>query len=419
MNPQLPRPQLSRRQIIKGSAGVLGMMALPGLLSACGSDDGGSGSDGDPIRIAVTSATSGALAIYGRAVLDLAPFAAKYLNDAGGANGRKIELKIYPNNGETADAIRAVESAVRQDGFEILTGYFSSAQSAAIQQSLDRLGLLFIDPDAQADGLTGATCNPLYFRTVPSVSMNLNTLADGVRGLGITSWSALCSDYAFGHDAYDAFKRLVEGQPGTTVAPGHFPPLTHADYGSYISKLLGEGTKGLFTGVAGADAITFFKQASQYGVLDRFDAIVGVNSFDVLVFDAIGDAGLGLYGVPGYDPALDNERNKKFVEAFTKEFGREPFYIEANTFVALEMLLAAVAETDSTKPAALAKQLTGFRTDTIMGNVELRAEDHQIQRENWFGQIVRDEATGGIKWGNTTAVNKDNVATPVSAECKM
>jgi branched-chain amino acid transport system substrate-binding protein len=420
MNSEVQRAGLSRRQILKGSAGLLGAVALPGVLSACSADGGAAGSSSGPIRIAVTSATSGALAIYGRSVLDMIPFAVDYLNGQAGG-GRKIEFKTYSNNGETADVIRAVESAVNQDGFKILTGYFSSAQSAAIQQSLDRLGLIFIDPDAQADGLTGKTCHPMYFRTVPSVSMNLNTLAEGVRGLGIKSWSALCSDYAFGHDAYDAFATLAKSEPGVTVKPGHFPPLTHADYGSYITQLLDEGTTGLFTGVAGADAITFFNQASRFGLIKHFDAIVGVNSFDVLTFKGIGKAGVGLYGVPGYDPGLDNQRNKGFVEAFTKKFGREPYYIEANTFVALETLQAAVSAADSTEPEAVATKMSGSTPDTIMGKIEIRKEDHQIQRENWFGRIVSEpsSASGGLAWEIAETVDRKAVSTPVSADCKI
>ncbi|MBX6749603.1 MAG: ABC transporter substrate-binding protein [Micromonosporaceae bacterium] len=348
----------------------------------------------------MTAATAGPLAVYGRAVLNMVPFMTNYFNSAGGANGRPIEIKTYVNNGETADAVRAAESAVIQDGFNILTGYFSSAQSAAIQQSLERLNVLFIDPDAVADGLTGATCNRLYFRTVPSVSMAMNTLASGVRRLGIKTWSALCPDYAFGHDSYDAFKRLVE-PTGATVKPGLFPPLTTPDFGSYITQLLSEESEGLFTCVVGSDAVTFLNQASQYGLMDEFQAVVGFNTVDVLGFDAIGDAGLGLYGVPGYDPTLNNERNGRFVEAFKAQFGREPFYIEANTFVAFEMLLAAIAESGSTETDVLAEKRTGFSTDTILGQVQFRAEDHQAQRPNWFGQIVRNEETGGIKWNIT------------------
>lgn len=418
MNSPAQRPQLSRRQLLKGSAGVLGMMALPGVLSACGNDDNGSDSGDGPIRIAVTAATAGALAVYGRAVLDLVPFATKYFNDAGGVNGRQIEIKTYVNNGETADAVRAAESAVNQDGFNILTGYFSSAQSAAIQQSLERLGLLFMDPDAVADGLTGATCNRLYFRTVPSVSMAMNTLATGVRSLGVKTWSALCPDYAFGHDSYDGFKRLVEAS-GATVKPGLFPPLTTPDFGSYITQLLSEGSEGLFTCVVGSDAVTFLNQASQYGLMDEFSAVVGFNTVDVLGFEAIGDSGLGLYGVPGYDPSLANERNRGFVNAFKAEFGREPFYIEANTFVAFEMLLAAIGQAGTTETEALAEQLSGFSAPTILGDVQFRAEDHQAQRPNWFGQIVRDEETDGIKWDITAEISKEDVATPVSAECKL
>jgi len=421
MNPEVQPAWLSRRQILKGSVGLMGAVALPTVLSACSADSTTSGSGSGPIRIAVTSATSGALAIYGRSILDMVPFAVDYLNGRTGDGGRKIEYKAYPNNGETADAIRVVEAAVNQDGFNILTGYFSSAQSAAIQQSLDRLGLLFIDPDAQADGLTGKTCHPMYFRTVPSVSMNLNTLAEGVRDLGVKSWSALCSDYAFGHDAYDSFKKLAEGDSGVTVKPGHFPPLTHSDYGSYITQLLDEGTTGLFTGVAGADAITFFNQAARFGLIKHFDAIVGVNSFDVLTFKGIGKTAAGLYGVPGYDPSLDNERNKGFVAAFKAKFGREPYYIEANTFVALETLQAAVDSADSTEPEAVATKMSGSTPDTIMGKIEIRKEDHQIQRDNWFGKIVSEPSSpsGGLAWEVSETVPRDSVSTPVSADCKM
>lgn len=371
---------------------------------------------GSPIVIAITAATTGPLSPYGKDIIAVTTWFEKYVNSQGGVNGRPIKLKPYENDGTPADAVRVAQQVATQDGTHIMTGYSSSAQALAVQGVLKSLNLLFVDADSQADALTAAGCNAMYFRTAPSVSMNMNSLAGTVPKMGVTTWSRLSPDYAFGHDASDTFARLVTSQGGT-VLPGLFPPLGSADYGSYITTLMGQKADGLFISVVGNDAVTFMKQAQSFGLLKKYKAILGYNTVDAMGFAAIGDAGVGLTGSVNYDAAGKSVQNQAFVVPFQQEFGRVPFYIEANTIVALELIFKGIKATNSVDGRTLSATLSGMQADTVAGHVTVRPEDHQVQRDNYIGIVQSNNR--GLYWKITNVVPASVAATPVSPDCHL
>lgn len=68
--------------------------------------------------------------------------------------------------------------------------------------------------------------------------------------------------------------------------------------------------------------------------------------------------------------------------------GTWPTNFEADAYIGLQMLFAAIDAADSVAPEDIAAALSVAKVDTILGPLEMRTADHQAIRGNYFGQVL-------------------------------
>src|SRR5690606_21241373 len=154
-------------------------------------------------------------------------------------------LAFLQNDGTPADAVRVARKLTTQEGATAFTGFFTSDMSTALQPQLAGMRAVMVDPDSVSSTLTDKTCTRTYFRTSANDAQQMSAIGNFLADKRISSWSFMGADYSFGHDVYDRFKTRAEDD-GATVAAGKFAPLGTTDFGSYVSKLKGEKSQGLF-----------------------------------------------------------------------------------------------------------------------------------------------------------------------------
>ena len=169
--------------------GLIPFLAL-GVL-ACRGDE-------DPYRIGVMESLTGAGETYGTVANRAKQMAADEINEAGGINGRKLELVVEDSQCTAKDAIAAYNKLTDVDGVKIILGTSCSG------------AMLGAAPLAEADGVilfSGLASNPdiakagdYIFRTqISDIQVGIdtgNTLwADGIRKLATITEA---TDYAEG-----------------------------------------------------------------------------------------------------------------------------------------------------------------------------------------------------------------------------
>ena len=345
----------------------------------------------DPIRIGLLTADSGTLAFLLPHYLEPAKLAVERINAEGGVMGRKLELVQQAYAPTPAGALQAVTRLAQQEKAVVVFGFITSAGSLAVAPRMEALNAIYLDSTSQANDLTTKACNANYFRSTFNDAMNINTLAAEVRRSGAKTWSLLAADYAYGHDFAKSFKALVESMGGT-LNTTLFAPMDTADFGSYISQLDAKRTEGLAVLFPGTGGNNFAKQQKQFGLFPKYKVVVSTSFTADIVLPAQGDTVVGVFSSQGFAPEFTGAKTEAFVKLWQERFKRPPSYIEADTWQAVELIKAAVEKAGgATDPASLRKALAGLKASTVIGEVEMRAADHQLTRRMALLQV---EAAG-------------------------
>jgi ABC-type branched-subunit amino acid transport system substrate-binding protein len=130
-----------------------------------------------------------------------------------------------------------------------------------------------------------------------------------------------------------------------------------------------------------------------------------------------GDASVGLWSAQSYFWTLPGDLNAFFVKAFEERFKRKPTYIDADAYLSLDLVHQAILKAGTTDVDAVRKALEGLKTTTIVGEVEMRAADHQLLRPLVVVQATKaGEGKGEITMRSVLA--RDIVQPAVSPDCK-
>jgi branched-chain amino acid transport system substrate-binding protein len=395
--------------------------ALMGVLAACGSDDegGGGGAEGtankDPLRIALIPPSSGALATFGKDAAEAWQFAADEANAAGGVNGHKVELIKSSTDAQPASTVRAARKAVTQDKAQYIGAVMTSPEHGALQQQLASMNAVSINALGKDDALTGEGCSPNAYRAVQSNLMDVKAIAQSLSELPAERWAIQAVDYSTGHAAAKEFKAAAEAA-GKTVVFEQYAPLNTTEFGSYITKLKNADADGLFAVEYGADGVAFVNQGDQFKLFDKYKTVLGFNMVSEPLFPAIGDKSVGFFNNLGYNVADDNPKNKAFVDAWTKKFGAAPYYVEADNYLAAQVLFEAVKKAGTVDPAKVRTALDTVSFDSFVGPVSM-APDHQLTRATYVGKIVKKG--GDFGWEIVAEAPGEEIHPEPNPDCKL
>ena len=371
----------------------------------------------DAIKLGVVNIDGGPYAVSGAYVNAGATFAVEQLNADGGALGRKYELVIQNHDGKPASAIDAAKKLVERDGVSFFTGLNPSGTSLAIESKLAGMNALFVDTTAASNDLTGKDCTPNYFRIGITDGMQVNAFIELAKESGVKSWDLMMADIAVGHDSAKLFAAAAAAR-GAKVNKTLFAPITASDLGSYISQLAENPAEGLFTYYPSSGGITFIKQQAPFKLFEKYKMVLSSSMVNEILIGAHGDASVGLWSAQSYFWTLPGEINAKFVQAFERRFNRRPTYIDADAYLAFDLVHQAILKAGSTDVPAVRNALAGLKATTIVGDVEMRAADHQLLRPLVIVQATKAaEGKGEITLRST--LGRDVIEPAVSAEGKM
>ena len=369
-----------------------------------------------PIKIGLLIIDSGPFATHAGLMEEGAKTAVDILNAEGGAAGRKFELVIQAHSGAPAAALAAATKLAQQAGVSLLMGQTLSSHSLALTPKLDGLNVIQIDHYAQSNDLMGKSCAPNYFRVNTPDALTTRMMQDYVKQTGAKTWNLISADYAAGQSFSKAFTELVQGMGGT-VQQNLFAPLGTSDFGSQISQL-SKPADALMVTLFMSDGQSFAKQQKQFGLFDKYKAIIGNGFATDFQLEAHGDNVLGVVNALSWTPDLPGARNAHYVKEFVLRAKRRPFYTDADMMAALEVFRAGVVKAKSNEPAKVRKALEGLKIATIFGENEMRAADHHLIRQHGMAQVVKS-AGGKNTFQMKVVKSGPEIYPPPNPECKV
>jgi branched-chain amino acid transport system substrate-binding protein len=143
------------------------------------------------------------------------------------------------------------------------------------------------------------------------------------------------------------------------------------------------------------------------------------NSFVIpQVLPAMGDTVLDVYQTLGFVPGEPGAEAERFVKAYQSKYGELPPYTAADQYAAIQLMAAAIKKANSTDVSAVRTALAGLKSATVLGDVEVRAADHQTARPILMNQIVKGP-DGKPTYAIRKVMTGAEVIPPVDPACKL
>ena len=369
----------------------------------------------DPIRLGVPTALTGTYSQLGEEAKRAVEFAVNEANEAGGVDGRKVEVRFLDTEAKP-DLARQQAEKLALEGYNIMAATIASGEVLAIGPMLNRWNAVYVTTITKADSITGAECQRRLFRVNRPDDSDARAVLPWLKTRAEKKWAIVAADTAWGRNSGESFKKAAQAT-GKTIVSENYPPFGSNDYAAHIQKVLNSGADGLWVALAGRDAITFARQAKQFGVFDKVTT-GGVSFTTDGTVGVLGDTVKGVYSIINYSSTLDTPANKAFVERWAKAYpGGTPTNFQGETYVGMQVIFQAVKKAGSVKPADVAKALSGGTFETILGTQLMRKEDHQLVGPNFFGVVKEHE--GKLRPVITMTVPPEEATAAPDGSCKL
>jgi branched-chain amino acid transport system substrate-binding protein len=310
------------------------------------------GDNADVIKIGVNYELSGKVATYGQASVEGIELAVKEINEAGGINGKKIELVKADNKSDAAEATTIATRLMTRDKVIAVLGPATSGAFMSTIPVATQNKIPVISGSATADNVTvdESGVKEYAFRICFNDSYQGSVM--GTYSLKNLSKSKAViimdssSDYAKG--LADNFQKVFEEGGGKIVGKEAYVA-GDKDFNAIVTKIKGLDFDVIFIPGYYEEVGLIIKQARDQGINVP---ILGADGFDspVLVELAGAEALNDVYFSNHYSSLDQNPVVQDFIKAFKAEYNKEP-----DAFNALGYDLAKFVVDGITR----AKSLTG------------------------------------------------------------
>lgn len=380
------------------------------------------------IKIAFIDPLSGGAASAGINAQKHMTYLVDKVNAGGGLNGERLQLLSFDNKVDPQESLIALKKALDDGARYIFQGNGSSvalAISDAVAKYNERnpgQEALFFNYAAIDPALTNAKCNFWHFRFDADADMKMAALVSVIATQPqIKKVYLINQDYSFGRAVAAAARRmLAEKRPDIMIVGDELHPLQKVqDFSPYVAKIKASGADTVITGNWSNDMLLLIKAGKDAGLkvnwYTYYAGALGAPS-------AIGRDGIGVVKqVSEYHnnalPELDPD-----AAAFRKRFtGKDDEFSYYRLNTAFLLFVAAANKARSNDPIKVAKALEGMHLNTTVGEVEMRADNHQLLQplfvSTFSDNVKYDVERTGLGFKTDAKINAKDTALPTT--CQM
>lgn len=378
------RPGYRNRRTFLKAVGVSGVGVMTGVAGCLGGES-------ENVLIGGVVPRSGPLSALGESEENGIRAAVDYLNEEeDGINGREVEVSFEDTATDPGTGRDGASRLVESENVDFLVGAVSGAVAASVAEYAATQDVPYWTYGGSR-GITGADCRPTTFRYTTNTVQDARSAAPwALENLGTDVWIHF-ADYAYGQDIAADFEAEIDGAGmGANIVDITSTPIGETEFSTYLTEIDDEEPDWVLMGVTGADLIAFVQQATEFGLKDD----IGFFSINVTTQDirqAVGEAGIGVYGNIRYDQTFDADENDRLVEAYTAEYDQPPTDPAMVMWTSIRLHAQAAEAAGTLEPADVIGELEGFEAESPMGPTEIRACDHQAIRDIPIGVIAEPD----------------------------
>jgi branched-chain amino acid transport system substrate-binding protein len=380
------------------------------------------------VKVAFIDPLSGGAASTGILAQKTHQFYIDAINSAGGVNGEKVTLMSFDNKVNAQESLIQLKKAIDEGARYVVQGNGSAVALAitdAVQKHNERnpgKEVLYLNYAAVDPALTNEKCNFWHFRFDADADMKMAAMTDVIARDGkVKSVYLINQDYSFGKAVAAAAKgMLAEKRPDIKIVGDELHPLQKVqDFSPYVAKIKAAGADTVITGNWSNDMVLLVKAGRDAGLKVAWETYYGGSPGTVT---AIGEAGVdSLKQVSEWHRNATPELDAT-VAAFDKRFpGKDNEYTYWRAKTMWELFAAAARKAQSNDPVKVARALEGLKMSTPLGDVEMRADNHQLLQPLYVSTLSKgvkyDVEGSGLGWKTDAKVEARSTSLPTT--CKM
>ena len=330
------------KKSLRLACAVLGATLLSSVFAGCGSKE-----SGDTIKVGANFELTGNVANYGNATIEGLQLAIDEANEAGGINGKKIELVSVDDKSEAAESINAATKLISDDDVKVIVGPATTGLVLAETQTATDAKVPIIAPCATSPEATveNGKVKPYVFRSCfidPQQGEVMATFAaKELKAKTAVIYVDNSSDYS--KNLGKVFKEKFEAAGGKVVMEEAFLQKDQ-DFKATLTKLKTANADVMFVPAYYEEVGKIVKQAREMGINS---AILGTDGWDdTKVVDIAGADALNNTFFSTHYSEKDAEV-QGFIEAYKKKFNRAPNVFAALGYDAGKMLVDALKRAGS------------------------------------------------------------------------
>ena len=330
------------KKSLRLACAVLGATLLSSVFAGCGSKE-----SGDTIKVGANFELTGNVANYGNATIEGLQLAIDEANEAGGINGKKIELVSVDDKSEAAESINAATKLISDDDVKVIVGPATTGLVLAETQTATDAKVPIIAPCATSPEATveNGKVKPYVFRSCfidPQQGEVMATFAaKELKAKTAVIYVDNSSDYS--KNLAKQFKEKFEAAGGKVVMEEAFLQKDQ-DFKATLTKLKTANADVMFVPAYYEEVGKIVKQAREMGINS---AILGTDGWDdTKVVDIAGADALNNTFFSTHYSEKDAEV-QGFIEAYKKKYNRAPNVFAALGYDAGKMLVDALKRAGS------------------------------------------------------------------------
>jgi len=369
---------------------VAGIAAMP--MTGCWWDDDEAG---DVIKIGFAGPLSGTSKEFGVQAQRGAELYIEEINNAGGIDGKKVELVVKDDQGKAPVASQVAVSLVGDKNVVAIIGHLNSRCTQAGREAYNEAGVTQVTyGSTNVDICKGWKYT---FRNIYRDDFQGIALARFVKNkLKLTKVSCYYENDAYGEGLFREFKKECEKIGLKMVHDASYAKDAGTDYATTLLGFKSKGAQVIFISGAGSETATIAKEARK--VDPNIQILSGDGSFLQAFIDNAGSAAEGaIISGPASYAHTGSPEAKAFADAFQKKFGEEPSAWSSQAYDAVKMIAEGIKKV-GTDREKIREYIAGINSPEnaykgVGGDTYFDKEGDPVGKPVYFFQIKNGKFT--------------------------
>jgi len=302
--------------------------------------------------------------------------------------GRKIEVIVRDDGAIPDNTKRIAQELIVNDKVQIIAGFGITPAALAAAPLATQAKIPEIVMLAGASIVTERS--PYIVRTSFTLAQSAVIIGDWAARNGIKKVATLTSDYVPGNDALQFFKARFIAAGGEIVEEVKVP-LMNPDFAPFLQRIRDARPDAMFVFVPGGQGGNFMKQFSERGLDKSGIRIIGPGDvMDDDLLNEMGDAALGAVTAHMYSAAHPSEMNRRFVEAYRKNFNSRPGFVAVGGYDGIHLVYEALRKTGGRADGdTLIAAMKGMAWESPRGPISIDPDTRDIIQNIYIRKVEK------------------------------